>query len=86
MTKIYDNGIYRDMTAEEIEKVNAEQILFKRSQSYDKLVEQFIRERYSLSAELAILRQRDTKIVEFVEYNAYAEECKERAKQIVKGV
>ena len=55
-------------------------------QNYEHLVEQFIRERYSLSAELAILRQRDTKIVEFVEYNAYAEECKERAKQIVKGV
>ena len=85
MTKIYDNGVYRDMTAEEIEKVNAEQILFKRSQSYEHLVEQFIREKYSLSAELAILRQRDTKIVEFVEYNAYAEECKARAKQMVKG-
>ena len=54
--------------------------------TYEQLVEQFIRERYSLNAELAILRQRDTKIVEFVEYNAYAEECKERAKQIVKGV
>lgn len=83
MTKIYDNGIYRDMTAEEIEKVNEEQILFKRSQSYEQLVEQFIREKYSLNAELAILRQRDSKPEEFAEYNAYAEQCKAKAKKLL---
>lgn len=38
-----------------------------------------IRLRYSLSEELAILRQRDTKPEEFAEYHAYAELCKAEA-------
>lgn len=58
---------------EEIEKEKAEQ--------YPILVEQYIREKYSLSAELAILRQRDVKIDEFNEYDVYAEFCKNRAKE-----
>ena len=48
---------------------------------YEKLVEKYIREKYSISQELAILRQRDTKPQEFEEYFNYAEECKRRAKQ-----
>ena len=35
-----------------------------------------IRTRYSLDEEFAILRQRDTKPDEFMEYNAFCEECK----------
>lgn len=50
---------------------------------YEKLVESFIRQRYSVSAEFAILRQQNTKHVEFVEYNAYAEQCKAKAKEIL---
>ena len=57
----------------EIEKEKAEQ--------YPILVEQYIREKYSLSDELAILRQRDTKPSEFIEYDIYAETCKTRAKE-----
>jgi hypothetical protein len=53
--------------------------------SYGELVEQLIRERYTLGAELAILRQRDTKPEEFAEYNAYAEKCKTQAKEQLKG-
>lgn len=48
--------------------------------SYEELVEQYIRERYSLSQELAIQRQRDTKVEEFNEYFTYCEECKLKAK------
>ena len=44
-------------------------------------VDELIRRKYSVSAELAILRQRDTKPVEFAEYNAYAEACKRIAKE-----
>ena len=44
------------------------------------LIEKKIRTRYSLSAELAILRQRDTKPAEFAEYNAFAEQCKAEVK------
>ena len=50
------------------------------SKDYDSCVEKLIREKYSVSAELAILRQRDTKPEEFAEYNAYAEECKAKAR------
>ena len=47
---------------------------------YIALVDSKIRKKYSISAELAILRQRDTKPEEFAEYNAYAEACKAEAK------
>lgn len=51
--------------------------------SYGELVEQLIRQKYSVSAELAILRQRDEKPTEFAEYNQYAEQCKAKAKEIL---
>ena len=50
--------------------------------TYKELVVSFIRERYDLNDELAILRQRDIKPEEFAEYNAYCEECKEKAKEL----
>lgn len=53
-------------------------------QDYGELVESLIRRKYSLSAELAILRQRDSKPEEFAEYNAYAEQCKAEAKRMIK--
>ena len=48
-------------------------------------IEKLIRERYSLSAELAILRQRDEKPDEFKAYNAYAEECKATINKLFEG-
>lgn len=50
---------------------------------YNEEVNSLIREKYSLSEELAILRQRDTKPEEFNEYHAYAEECKSRVKSLI---
>lgn len=47
---------------------------------YPLLVDEKIRARYTLSAEFAILRQKDEKPEEFAEYNAYAEQCKIAAK------
>lgn len=49
-------------------------------QQYENTVNALIREKYTLSQELAILRQRDTKPEEYAEYNAYCEECKAVAK------
>ena len=49
-------------------------------ESYPRLVENKIRTKYSVSAELAILRQRDTKPEEFAEYNSFCELCKNEAK------
>lgn len=67
-------------------KTYTEEELAKQKQArYESLVEKYIREKYSLSNELAILRQANTKYTEFYEYNTYAEECKARAKAEVYG-
>ena len=47
---------------------------------YSNEIDKRIRRKYSLSAELAILRQRDTKTEEFKAYNEYAEKCKAEVK------
>ena len=68
------NGVLvaRDKTAE-LSRI-------KNTIDYPQLVENKIRTKYSVSAELAILRQRDTKPEEFAEYNAFCELCKVEAK------
>ena len=58
----------------------AELSRIKNTIEYPQLVENKIRTKYSVSAELAILRQRDTKPEEFAEYNAFCELCKVEAK------
>ena len=59
---------------------SAELARIKTTIDYPQLVENKIRTKYSVSAELAILRQRDTKPEEFAEYNAFCELCKVEAK------
>ena len=59
---------------------SAELAQIKTTIDYPQLVENKIRTKYSVSAELAILRQRDTKPEEFAEYNAYCEQCKVQAR------
>lgn len=48
---------------------------------YGAAVERAVRKRYTVSAELAVLRQRDTKPEEFEEYNTYVEQCKARVRE-----
>lgn len=48
---------------------------------YERVVEKRIRTKYTVNAELAILRQRDTKPAEFKAYNAFVESCKVEAKK-----
>ena len=50
---------------------------------YEQLVVSKIREKYSIDQELAILRQRDTKPQEFAEYDAFVEQCKVEAKEVI---
>lgn len=52
---------------------------------YSAKVEELIRIKYTLSDELAILRQREEKQDEYRIYFAYAEECKIKAKEILKN-
>ena len=68
------NGVLviRDKTAE-LSRI-------KNTIEYPQLVENKIRKKYSVIAELAILRQRNTKPEEFAEYNAFCELCKSEAK------
>lgn len=76
--RIYDNGIYRDMTAKEIVEFQKE----TPSIPYEQRVVNRIREVYSIDDELAILRQRDTKPEEFAEYNAFVEKVKEEERDV----
>lgn len=50
---------------------------------YGEMVNGLIRRKYTLSEELAILRQRDTKAEEFEAYNQYAEQCKKEIKESI---
>lgn len=49
---------------------------------YEQLVEQLIRERYTISQELALLRQRDAKPEEWQVYYDFAEGCKTKAREV----
>ena len=71
--RICENGIYRDMTKEEIAELNS---YTPEPIPYEQRVVSRIREKYSVDDELAILRQRDTKPEEFAEYNAFVEQIK----------
>lgn len=49
--------------------------------NYPNKVSELIRQKYSINDELAILRQRDEKPIEYQEYFVYCEDCKSKAKQ-----
>ena len=53
------------------------------SKTYEQVVEDLIRIRYTVSAELAILRQKGVKEEEYTAYYVYCEECKAYAKQLI---
>ena len=83
--KKYVNGQYIELTPEEIAQLQAEQEQAEREYwlniPYAEAVDMKIREKYSVSQEFAILRQRDEKPEEYAEYYAYCEECKAYVKQ-----
>lgn len=54
-------------------------------QMYKDRVIELVREEYSVDDELAILRQRDSKIDEFNTYNSFVEECKVTARREIYG-
>ena len=66
----------RELTPEEIATMEAMQ---QPQISYDQLVSDLIRERYTVDQELAINRQRDTKPEEFQSYFDFCEQCKIKA-------
>ena len=74
--RVCENGIMRDATPEEIALLQSDEIL-----PYKERIVNRIREKYSLDDELAILRQRDTKTDEFLEYNEYVEKIKREERE-----
>lgn len=76
--RVYENGIYRDMTAEEVSEIQKETLAIP----YEQRVVNRIRKVYSVDDELAILRQRDTKPEEFEKYNAFVEQIKAEEKEV----
>ena len=84
MKKVINGKVY-ELTPEEIVAMEAEQQRYEKeywaSVDYAEAVNDKIRERYSISDEFAILRQKDEKPEEYVAYFAYCEECKAFVKQ-----
>lgn len=58
---------------------------FPKSFAYADIVNGLIRIHYTLSEELALQRQRDSKADEFATYSAKCDECKALAKEIAKA-
>lgn len=87
MSKMYDceTKKIRDRTDEEESIFEQNKTYENQGKSYEELVIELIREKYSIDEEFAILRQRDTKPDEFEEYNAYCEECKDRARKLIRA-
>jgi hypothetical protein len=52
---------------------------------YKSRIIELIREKYSIDDEIAIIRQRDEKYDEFVDYNEFAENCKHMAYSEIYG-
>ena len=69
--KVLENRKYREPTAEEL-------ALYEQAEPlpYKERVINRIREKYSIDDEIAILRQKDTKFEEWIEYNAFVEQIK----------
>ena len=86
-TKVEIDDKYSDCQASDfnddltfsIEKYNARKQK-QDNDEYENKVVTLIRKKYNVNQELAILRQRDTKPIEYQEYYDYVEQCKAEAK------
>ena len=75
--RVYEDGVYREMTEKEIAEMNELALSF----TYAQRIVLRVRERYSIDDELAILRQRDTKPDEFAAYNDFVEGIKREERE-----
>lgn len=76
-------GLAIGLSVEQCEEVD-EIPNIRNDEDYGNQVNDLIRRRYSLSEELAILRQKEVKKAEYDAYFAYCEQCKAEAKEWVK--
>ena len=88
-TKVEIDDKYSDCQASDfnddltfsIEKYNARKQVIA-DEEYENKIVALIRKKYNVNQELAILRQRDTKPLEYQEYYDYVEQCKEKVKNL----
>lgn len=71
----FKRGLAIGLSVEQCEEVETIPNIID-DREYGNQVNELIRAKYSLSEELSLLRQRDSKQEEFQKYNAYCEECK----------
>lgn len=77
----FKRGLAIGLSVEQCEEVDeVPQAKSENNLTYGNQVNDLIRRRYSLSEELAILRQKDEKPDEYRAYFAFCEECKAKAK------
>nr|DAJ70410.1 MAG TPA: hypothetical protein [Caudoviricetes sp.] len=79
----FKRGLAIGLSVEQCEEVD-EIPQTPNTKAYEEKVDSLIRGRYSLSEELAILRQKEVKKAEYDAYFAYCEQCKAEAKEWVK--
>ena len=77
-------AVTRDATPEEESAYAEEKKKYFPEKTYEQLVSEYIRRKYSIDDEFAILRQKEEKPEEYAAYYAYAEECKARARELTK--
>lgn len=75
----FKRGLAIGLSVEQCEEVD-EVPNIRNEEDYGNQVNDLIRRRYSLSEELAILRQKEEKPDEYRAYFAFCEECKAKAK------
>lgn len=68
-------------TVDNYEELTADQIPAYTEAEYEDLVGRKIAERYSINAQIALLRQAATKPDEFAAFDAFAEACKAEARK-----
>ena len=79
----FKRGLAIGLSTEQCEEVD-EIPQTTNTKAYEDKVDSLIRGRYSLSEELATLRQKEVKKAEYDAYFAYCEQCKAKAKEWVK--
>lgn len=80
---ITEKQVEDEQTHETKTMYECETVLVDNEPNKSRIVEALIRERYSVSDELALERQRTSKKAEWTEYNTYCEDCKTIADRVL---
>ena len=86
-TKVEIDDVYSDCQTSDfdedlkfnLDKYNAKKQVLT-NEEYENKIVALIRKKYNVNQELAILRQRETKPLEYQEYYDYVEQCKKQVK------